>query len=148
MPTPGAVRRPAAAEPARRDGLREVVLELRRRPGHEKVRALLHDLLVNHLHIPSADIDYEHRVPQVRGRIDALLGNVVIELKSDLRREADDVAARLPDYLTEAERQTRRRFVGLVTDGATWEFHELRDGRLARMDAFEPSADRPEALLA
>lgn len=148
MPTPGTARRPAAAEPARRDGLREVVLELRRRPGHEKVRALLHDILVNHLHIPSADIDYEHRVPQVRGRIDALLGNVVIELKSDLRREADDVAARLPDYLGEAEHQTHRRFVGLVTDGATWEFHELRDGRLARMDAFEPSADRPEALLA
>jgi methylase of polypeptide subunit release factors len=132
----------------RRDHLPLITTELRRRPGHEKVRTLLHQVLVQGLGVASEDIDYEHRVPRVRGRIDALLGNVVIEIKSDLGREAGDVLARLPDYLGEAEAQTRRRFVGIATDGATWEAYELRDGAMVLMDRFALPADRPATLLA
>ena len=65
----------------------EVVSELASRPGHEKVRALTHRLLVDDLGADSRDIDFEKSVPEARGRIDALLGRTVFEFKSDLRRE-------------------------------------------------------------
>ena len=51
----------------------ELVSELATRPGHEKVRALLHRLLVDGLGADSRDIDFEKPVPEVHGRIDALL---------------------------------------------------------------------------
>ncbi len=68
----------------------ELVSELASRPGHEKVRALLHRLLVGGLDAKSRDIDFEKHAPEVHGRIDALLGRTVFELKSDLRRERMD----------------------------------------------------------
>jgi hypothetical protein len=56
------------------------------------------------------------------GRIDTMWGATVIELKSDLRRELDDVVARLPAYLADAASRSRspRPVTGLATDGATF----------------------------
>ena len=70
------------------EDLQELVSEFPSRLGHEKVRALLHRFLVGGLGASSADIDFEKPVPEVRGRIDALLGRTVFELKSDLRVSA------------------------------------------------------------
>ena len=74
--------------------LNETVVELASRPGHEKVRALLYRLLVDGLGAASREIDFEKPVPEVNGRIDALLGRTVFELKSDLRRERRDAEKR------------------------------------------------------
>ena len=60
----------------------ELVSELSGRPGHEKVRTLLHQLLVDGLGVNSRDIDFEKSAPEVHGRIDALLGRAVFELNS------------------------------------------------------------------
>ena len=95
-----------------------MVSELGTRPGHEKVRALLHRLLVDGLGADSRDIDFEKPVPEVHGRIDALLGRTVFELKSDLNRERRDAEEGLTRYLTEREGQTGERYVGIATDGA------------------------------
>ena len=70
--------------------LEALVSELAGRPGHEMVRALLHRLLVDGLQANIRDIEFERPAPEVRGRIDALLGRTVFELKSDLRRERAD----------------------------------------------------------
>lgn len=75
-----------------------LVSELALRSGHEKVRALLHRLLVDDLGANSRDIDFEKPAPEVRGRIDALLGRTVFELKSDLRRERNDTEEGLNRY--------------------------------------------------
>ncbi|MDE0165822.1 MAG: hypothetical protein OXH92_02280 [Bryobacterales bacterium] len=75
-----------------------MVSELALRSGHEKVRALLHRLLVDDLGANSRDIDFEKPAPEVRGRIDALLGRTVFELKSDLRRERNDTEEGLNRY--------------------------------------------------
>jgi hypothetical protein len=64
--------------PLERDRLHEIVTELSTRPGHEKVRALVYGLLVDGLGASSADVDFERPVPEVRGRIDALLGQTRI----------------------------------------------------------------------
>ena len=62
-----------------RERLHEIVAELSTRPGHEKVRALVYALLVDGLGASSADVDFERPVPEVRGRIDSLLGQTIFE---------------------------------------------------------------------
>ena len=88
------------------------------------------------------------RLPEVHGRADTLFGSVVFEFKRDLRQELADVFARLPDYLTERERQTGRRFLGIAIDGATFIAYELREGALVEIGRHEPNPARAEALLA
>ena len=81
-----------------KDLLEQTVTELVSKPGHEKVRTLLYMLLTRGLGADSASIDFEKQVPEVRGRIDALLGRTVFEVKSDLKRESEDAIAQLSRY--------------------------------------------------
>lgn len=128
--------------------LHEIVAELATRPGHEKVRVLTYELLVHGLGTISGEVDFERSVPEVRGRIDALLGQTVFEFKRDLRRERADAEEELARYLSDRERQTGRRFIGIATDGAEFTPYELRRGRLTRLGGFTPTKDRPDDFLA
>lgn len=130
------------------DRLRDIVTELASRPQHEKVRALIYDLLVDGLEASSTEIDFERQVPEVRGRIDALLGRTLFEFKSDLRREFRDVEHKMPDYLSQREADTGDHFIGIATDGATFIPYELRDGQLQKLAPFETPVDNPRELLA
>jgi hypothetical protein len=85
--------------------LAEIAAELASKPRHEKVRALLHELLTAGLGAASTDVQLEKAVPEAKGRIDGLLGRTVFEIKSDLARELGDAQHRLPDYI----KVTRRR---------------------------------------
>ena len=105
-----------------------LVSELSGRPGHEKVRVLLYQLLVDGLGAESRDIDFEKAAPEVHGRIDALLGRTVFELKSDLRRERRDAEEGLARYLSEHEGQAGEKYVGIATDGADFIAFFLRQG--------------------
>lgn len=134
--------------PLSTERLREIVTELASRPGHEKVRALVYQLLVDGLGASSTEVDFERPVPEVHGRIDALLGRTVFEFKSDLRREKTDAERKLPDYLGQRETETGEHFVGIATDGATFIPYELRDGRLRPFPPFTPSVGNPRDILA
>ena len=129
------------------ESLREIVSELVTRPGHEKVRAHLHRLLTDGLGARAADIDFERQVPEVRGRIDALLGRTLFEVKSDLRRERRDADAQLMRYLPERERDTGQRFVGIETDGCDFVVAVVRDGALTELGAYRPRLHDPRELL-
>ena len=126
----------------------ELVSELATRPGHEKVRALLHRLLVDGLGADSRDIDFEKSVPEVHGRIDALLGRTVFELKSDLNRERRDAEEGLTRYLTEREGQTGERYIGIATDGADFIAYFLKNGHVVEADACRTDPSAPQELLA
>ncbi len=129
--------------------LAPTVAELATRPGHEKVRVLVHRMLVDGLGVASPDIDFEQPVPEVRGRIDALLGRSVLEFKSDLRREQDDAVEKLTRYLGDRERATGQRYVGLATDGTTFAAYERDgDGALKELARHITSAEDAHALLA
>ena len=108
--------------------LREITIELSARPGHEKVRSLVLALLVDGLGAASTEVHFERPVPEVQGRIDALLGRTVFEFKTDLRREIRDAEQKLTRYLGEREAETGQKFVGIATDGATFIPYELRHG--------------------
>ena len=128
--------------------LEEIVSELILRPGHEKVRSLLSKLLTDGLGANSRDIEFEsHTSVVVRGRIDALLGRTVIEIKSDLRREKFE--SQLAGYLQEKLAVTGSDFVGIATDGASFSVHELaEDGQsLLPLGRFEPDPENPATLL-
>ena len=131
-----------------RERLHDILAELATRPGHEKVRALTLEMLVNGLGVPSRDVDFERPLPEVRGRADALLGQTVFEFKRDLRRERGDAEEELSRYLADRERQTSLRFIGIATDGAEFAPYELRRGRLVRLPGLSLTKERRSELLA
>lgn len=132
----------------RRDDLPQLVNALAGRPGHERLRTLIADILRHGFGAEYLALDHEVRLPEVRGRADLLFGATVLELKRDLRRELGDALAQLPGYLRERERRTGRRYLGIATDGATFIACELRDGILVEIGRHETRADAPDALLA
>ena len=127
--------------------LREVVTRLVSRPGHENVKVSVYELLVHGLDAARSEVDFERAVPEVRGRIDALLGRTVFEFKSDLRREGRDAEEQLARYLADREAATGQRFIGIATDGVTFQPYELRNDLLRALPKYEPSVEKREELL-
>ena len=91
----------------RRERLPELVRALAGRPRHEALRGHVTELLRSGFGAPYDEIAHEVYLLDGSGRIDTMWGSTVIELKTDLRRELDDVLARLPDYLADAAARSR-----------------------------------------
>ena len=129
--------------------LKEIVSELLSRPGHEKVRGNLLRLLTDGLGAASTDITFEQQLNRfrVRGRIDALLGRTVFEIKSDLRREKKDVDRQLEIYLKDREAETKETWIGVATDGADYYVGMLRGNKFVELGSFRPIPDETRALL-
>lgn len=118
------------------------------RPGHDEVKADFRSLLIEEFGAELSALDFERRVPEVRGRLDALIGRTVFEAKSDLDREWSDVERRMPDYLSDREREEGEHFVGIASDGLKWAVFEVREGALIVVKRTTLDADKPEAFLA
>ena len=127
--------------------LDSLVTELASRPGHEKVRVLVHRLLVDGLGADSKHILFEKRVPEVHGRIDALLGRTVFEFKSDLRKERGDAEQGLTRYLTDREGQTGEKYIGIATDGADFIAFFLRGDHVQEVNAHRTEPLAPRELV-
>ena len=127
--------------------LERLVSELASRPRHEKVRVLVHRLLVDGLGADSQDIHFEKPVPEVRGRIDALLGRTVFEFKSDLRKERGDAEQGLSRYLTDREGQTGEKYVGIATDGADFIVFFLQNNYVQEVNAHRTDPRTSRELL-
>jgi SAM-dependent methyltransferase len=123
----------------------ELLRHLASRPGHDEVKADFRQLLVEEFGVELGALDFEHRVPEVRGRLDALIGRTVFEAKSDLDREWPDIERRMPDYLADREREEGEHFVGIASDGRKWAVFELDSGSLVVVKSTTLSADDSEA---
>ena len=119
-----------------------------RKPGHDEVKAGFQALMVGEFGAALGDLDFERRVPEVRGRLDALIGRTVFKAKRDLDKEWADVERRMPDYLADRERAEGDRFAGIASDGLKWVVFELADGALGVVKRTTLDPDRPEAFLA
>lgn len=126
----------------------DLLRHLAGRPGHDEVKADFRQLLVEEFGVELHALDFERRVPEVRGRLDALIGRTVFEAKSNLDREMEDVERRMPDYLADREREEGARFVGIASDGLKWTAFQLEDGKLARLKDIVLDPEKPEAFLA
>lgn len=126
----------------------DLLRHLATRPGHDEVKADFRDLLVREFGVSLANLDFEKRVPEVRGRIDALIGRTVFEAKRNIDDELRDVERRMPDYLADREREEDEPFVGIASDGRKWLVFELVDGALVRAKETVLDPDKPDAFLA
>jgi hypothetical protein len=134
----------------RKERLPELVRALANRPKHEALRGHVTELLRSGFGAPYEEIEHEVYLLDRSGRIDAMWGATVIELKSDLRREENDVRRRLPDYLADAASKSRspRPVTGIATDGATFIAYAMRDGELKELARHTTDAERPGDLMA
>jgi hypothetical protein len=130
------------------DATTALLRHLATRPGHDEVKADFRQLLVEEFGVELGALDFERRVPEVRGRLDALIGRTVFEAKSDLDREWADVERRMPDYLADREREEKEHFVGIASDGQKWAVFELDAGRLVTVKRTALDPDKAEAFLA
>jgi hypothetical protein len=126
----------------------DLLRHLASRPGHDEVKADFRQLLVEEFAVELGALDFERRVPEVRGRIDALIGRTVFEAKSDLDREWHDIERRMPDYLADREREEQERFVGIGSDGLKWAVFELEAGALHVVKRTVLDPEKPEPFLA
>jgi len=126
----------------------ELLRHLATQPGHDEVKAGFRDLLVREFGVELAALDFERRVPEVRGRLDALIGRTVFEAKSNLDREWPDVERRLPQYLADRERKEGQHFVGIASDGRKWAVFELAAGSLVKLKETLLDPDKGEGFLA
>lgn len=126
----------------------DLLRHLAARPGHDEVKADFRQLLIEEFGAALGDLDFERRVPEVRGRLDALIGRTIFEAKSALDREWADIARRMPDYLADREREEGERFVGIASDGLQWAVFELNAGELAVVKRATLDPDRPGEFLA
>jgi hypothetical protein len=126
----------------------DILRHLASKPGHDEVKADFRELLVEEFGAERGALDFERRVPEVKGRLDALIGRTVFEAKSDLAKEWDDVARRMPDYLADREREEQARFVGVASDGRQWAVFELAGGVLVKLKETQLDPEKPELFLA
>ncbi|WP_298373541.1 N-6 DNA methylase [Azospirillum sp.] len=126
----------------------DLLRHLAGRPGHDEVKAGFRHLLIDEFGADLDSIRFEHRVPEVRGRLDALIGHTVFEAKRDLDAEWRDVERRMPDYLADRERAEGERFVGIASDGRNWALMELAAGKLAVIKRAVLDPDQPGPFLA
>lgn len=131
-----------------RERTKELLAHLASRPGHDEVKADFRSLLSEEFGTDIRSMDFERRVPEVRGRIDALIGRTVFEAKRNLDHEWPDVERRMPDYLADREREENERFVGIASDGLKWVVFELRDAELVRIKETTLDPEKGEAFLA
>jgi hypothetical protein len=133
-----------------RDRLPEIVRAMAGRPRHEALRGHVTELLRSGFGAPYDEIGHEVYLLDGRGRIDTMWGATVIELKSDLRKELDDVRARLPAYLADAAARSHspRPVTGLATDGATFIAYTMLEGTLREVARYATDPERPNELMA
>ncbi len=125
-----------------------ILEDLARQPGHDEVKASFRELLVREFDADRASLNFEKRVPEISGRLDALIGRTVFEAKRNLDKEIDDVLRRMPDYLADREREEGQPFVGIASDGRKWQVYELVGGALIKVKETILDPAKGEAFLA
>ena len=96
------------------------------------------------------DVSLEAQVGD-RRRIDVEAGSTVIEVKRDLRkgRVKVDALDQLSGYVAKRIKDTGRRYVGVLTDGAEWICYHLVNDELLQVASIEVGAAKgdPERLI-
>lgn len=121
------------------------------------VRAELYRLMIDGLGQSADEVVFEQQIvgqsvlladasPR-RGRIDALLGRTVFEIKSDLRRERDEAERQVTRYLEERKETTGHDYVGVATDGAEFQAYVLADGLTKLGPVFKTDPAAPADLV-
>ncbi|HEX5865726.1 MAG TPA: N-6 DNA methylase, partial [Casimicrobiaceae bacterium] len=126
----------------------DLLRHLATRPGHDEVKAYFRQILIEEFGAELGALDFERRVPEVRGRLDGLIGRTVFEAKKNLDKEWDDVVRRMPDYLADRERDEGEQFVGIASDGLKWVVFERSGNRLNKVKEINLDPEKADLFLA
>ncbi|MGH6858130.1 MAG: N-6 DNA methylase [Methylocella sp.] len=126
----------------------DLLRHLAGKPGHDEVKADFRQLLIDEFGAELSALDFERRVPEVRGRLDALIGRTILEAKSNLAKEWPDVERRMPEYLAGREKEEGEKFIGIASDGRTWIACEGDADKLIKIKDIILDPEKPELFLA
>jgi hypothetical protein len=81
-----------------------------------------------------------------RRRIDIEVGNMVIEVKKDLRRQGilEDAISQLSGYVSTQSTRLKTRYVGVLTDGAEWILYYFQNSTLSEVSRLTVNSKEPE----
>jgi methylase of polypeptide subunit release factors len=115
----------------------------RQNKHHDHRRNLLINFLRVGLALDPVEFELEHKIKahSVRGRIDAFFRELIIEIKTDLGRERQDAERELKKYFE--SQPTPDDFVGLVTDGISFEVYIYEAENVQQIGTFVLQADDP-----
>ncbi|MBI4288259.1 MAG: N-6 DNA methylase [Chloroflexi bacterium] len=96
--------------------------------------------------IPLSNEEYQFEKRVYRGRIDALLGNLVLEFKKDFLRERGEAEEELHKYFKDLKgKHPSAIFTGVATDGARFQVYDQNVKPLSEMKDLRRA--RPEEVL-
>jgi len=131
-----------------KESTREILAHLASKPGHDEVKADFRQLMIEEFGAELHSLNFERRVPEVKGRLDALIGRTILEAKRNLTAEWPDVERRMPDYLADREKETGERFAGVATDGLRWVLFERQNEQLVKIKETTLDPAKPGDFLA
>ncbi len=126
------------------------ILKLSKKPGHETVKHLLCNILKEKLGATDDEITLEANLLTCRGRIDALWGRTIFEVKSDLNRELSSAKSQIKKYIQSKEeesRTTREKYVGIATDGQKYKAYFLLNNELKSINEFVLNKDKASEFI-
>ena len=131
--------------------LAEQIQILQRKPGHEKVRHILCNILKENLGAKEDEITLEERLT-CRGRIDTLWGRTIFEVKRDLNKELASAKSQLKKYIQSKEEESkeeesREKYVGIATDGKKYIVYCLIYDELKQINEFSLNKDKPSEFV-
>ncbi len=117
--------------------------QLSGKPGHENVKHILCDILKEQLGAKNQEIAFENRLLTCQGRIDALWGRNIFEIKRNLKTELASAESQIKRYIQSKEEETGEKYVGIATDGQKYIAYFLLHGELKKINEFILSKDKP-----
>ncbi|WP_088989119.1 class I SAM-dependent methyltransferase [Micromonospora chokoriensis] len=105
-------------------------------------------LLAGDFSLADSHLDINLEAPAGNGRIDIEVGYTVIEVKRRLQngRVLREAERQLGGYVRSRSQESGQRYVGILTDGATWRAYQLTGNSLALIDSHTLAAARPDGL--
>ena len=126
--------------------LKEHIQTLCRKPGHEKVRHILCNILKANLGAKESEIALEERLT-CRGRIDTLWGRTIFEIKRNLSKERESAKSQLKQYIASKEKENKEKYVGIATDGKEYLAYCLIYGELKEINKFSLNHDKANEFI-
>ncbi|WP_220090467.1 N-6 DNA methylase [Micromonospora noduli] len=106
-------------------------------------------LLAGDFGLVDSHLDVDLEAPAGGGRrIDIEVGYTVIEVKRRLQngRPLQEAERQLGGYVRSRSHESSQRYVGILTDGATWRAYQLTGDSLTLIDSHTLPATRPDGL--
>ena len=126
-----------------KEKLPEYIKEVKSRNQENAIAFTFSTFIHDVFGVKSMDMDFEKPVKsevlQVRGRIDAILGNIIIEFKKDLKTGLDTAKEELQKYFQMYLERSESNFIGIANDGINFKVYYPieKDGKITGIEEID-----------